>query len=569
MTEQYNPTTWVNGETSINDIKLNKIEIGITNNSNNISSMMGDMKFKGTVTSVPGSPVTGDVYQAGVANLIEYNKIGDLIVCVDDSTNPVTWHVIPSGPRGTGTVTSIQAGDGISIAGGAISGSGTVNIDPTYTAIETDALGARNGLMTSAQAYKVNHLAQVALSASYSDLDPSTIPASAKRAIEQNTGNDAQAVMSQAAITEALGTKSDVGHHHQVNDIDDLDDLLAIDDGVNVRAAADTHEHGLISRDGHFWKSDKSGYVGVEYLHTNANGVIISSNNIPSTVISGTSFSNGLYRLDTMKSDITDIQSILTPTGESELMTKAATEDHVHDVFSSESNGFVPKCTEENPEFKTLAGNGQWVDTANLQNLKSFIDIIYPIGCYFETSDAEFDPNVAWPDTYWILESEGLVHVSGSKEGTYKVGAVGADKGANNKATETVNAYAGIQDGGEAEHKLTSAEAAQKSVTGTALSNGDHYHSMNNIWSDGSGGNNAYKYDSKRKLMTRYTASAGAHTHSVSISPSDATNAHNNMQPYINIYRWHRIIAPPTPVDNNPVVPDNPVVDDNTDDDVE
>lgn len=544
MTEQYNPTTWVNGETSINDTKLNKIEIGITNNSNNISSMMGDMKFKGTVTAVPDSPVTGDVYQAGAANLIEYNKIGDLIVCVDDSTNPIEWHVIPSGPRGTGTVTSIQAGDGISIAGGAISGSGTVNIDPTYTAIETGSLGVRNGLMTSAQAYKLNHLADVAVTGSFNNL--TDVPESAERALEQDTGNNSQAVMSQAAITEALGTKSDVGHHHQVSDVNDLDDLLAIDDGVNVRAATDTHEHGLISRDGHFWKSDKSRYVGVEYLHTNANGVIISSNNIPSTAISGTSFSNGLYRLDTMKSNIADIQSILTPTGESEIMNKAATEDHVHSVFSSESNGFVPKCELDNPELKALAGNGEWVDTANLQNLKSFVDIIYPIGCYFETSDAEFDPNIAWEDTYWILESEGLVHVSGSKEGTYQVGAVGAEKGANNSATESVNAYAGIQDGGETEHKLTSAEAAQKSVTGTALSSGSHNHSMNNIWSNGSGGNDAYKYDSKRKLQTRYTAAAGEHTHSVSISASDADNAHNNMQPYINIYRWHRIPAPPT-----------------------
>lgn len=544
MTEQYNPTAWVNGETSINDTKLNKIEMGITNNSNNISSMMEDMKFKGTVTSVPGSPLTGDVYQAGVTNLIEYNKIGDLLVCIDDSTNPITWHVIPSGPRGTGTVTSIQAGDGISIAGGAISGSGTVNIDPTYTAIETDALGARNGLMTSAQAYKLNHLADVAVTGSFNNL--TDVPESAERVIEQNTGNNSYAVMSQAAITEALSTKSDAGHHHQVSDIDELDDLLAIEDGVNVRAATDTHEHGLITRDGHFWKSDRSGYVGIEYLHTNANGVIISSNTIPSTAISGTSFSNGLYRLDTMKSDITDVKSILTPTGASELMSKAATEDHVHSVFSSESDGFVPKCELENPEFKALAGNGEWVDTANLQNLKSFIDIIYPIGCYFETSEAEFDPNISWADTYWILESEGLVHVSGSKEGTYKVGAVGAERGANNAATQSVNAYAGIQDGGELEHKLTGVESGQKAGTFNTDDGGSHSHGMYSIWSNGSGSNSAYTMSSKRKLMSRSTEGAGTHKHSITLSASDADNAHNNMQPYINIYRWHRIPAPPT-----------------------
>ena len=560
MTEQYNPTTWVNGETSINDTKLNNIETGITNNLNSISTLMNDMKFKGTITSLPAEPSVGDVYQAASANILEYNKIGDLIVCVNTSTTPIEWHVIPSGPRGTGTVTSVQAGNGISIDSGAITGAGTINIDSSYTAIETDALGARNGLMTSAQAYKVNHLAQLALSASYSDLDPSTIPDSARRAIEQNTGNDEQAVMSQAAITEALGTKSDDGHHHQVSDVDDLDYLLAIDDGVNVRAAADTHEHGLITRDGHFWKSDRSGYVGESILTTNSNGVIISSTQIQSTAIHGTSFGNGAYKLDEMKSDITDVQSILTPTGSSEIMDKAATEDHTHTVFNEVEDGeagFVPKCEGENPQFKTLAGNGQWIDTANLQNLSSFIDIIYPVGCYFETSDADFNPNQVWPGTSWVLETEGLVHVSGSTEGTYPVGLTGNDKGANNgvvdikdsagNTTGQIPAYAGIQDGGETGHKLTSSEAAQKAVTGTAASAGSHYHSMNNIWSNGSGGNDAYKYDSKRKLQTRYTASAGAHTHSVSIGASDADNAHNNMQPYINIYRWHRIPSPELP----------------------
>ena len=41
-----------------------------------------------------------------------------------------------------------------------------------------------------------------------------------------------------------------------------------------------------------------------------------------------------------------------------------------------------------------------------IENVFPSIDILYPIGSYFETSDMSFDPSEFWGGT-WELETEG------------------------------------------------------------------------------------------------------------------------------------------------------------------
>lgn len=55
------------------------------------------------------------------------------------------------------------------------------------------------------------------------------------------------------------------------------------------------------------------------------------------------------------------------------------------------------------------------------------IDIFYPVGSYYETSDTSFNPNTAWGGT-WSLESEGQVHISAGSN--Y---AAGSSYGSNSK----------------------------------------------------------------------------------------------------------------------------------------
>lgn len=155
------------------------------------------------------------------------------------------------------------------------------------------------------------------------------------------------------------------------------------------------------------------------------------------------------------------------------------------------------------------------------------LDIFYPIGSYYETSDTTFDPERAWGGT-WVLEDEGQVHVSAG---------IGA------QATYQVNgALTDSTDGGEATHTLTGAESGQKAVT--ISSSGGHKHtvkahynadkvasgSARAQWSAGGSSNSTG--------MAEIASDTGTHTHS--ISAENATTAHNNMQPYIVVNRWHR-----------------------------
>ena len=90
----------------------------------------------------------------------------------------------------------------------------------------------------------------------------------------------------------------------------------------------------------------------------------------------------------------------------------------------------------------------------DLQNvLNSVLPIFYPVGCYFETSDGTFNPNVEWGGT-WVLETEGQVHVS-----------------AGNNYTVS-GALSNTSDGGEETHELTTQEMpahthGSKTLTGT------------------------------------------------------------------------------------------------------
>lgn len=502
---------------------MDHIEIGISNNSADISVLKGDMKFKGVVNVLPTEDVEiGNVYQAGAAGLHDLNKIGDLLVCTN--VNPLTWHVIPSGDETSGTVTSISAGAGLT--GGTITGSGTLSLDGNYTANAN-----RNGLLASNdyQLLKaINY--NLAVNCDYEELN--NVPEQLRLLqVEQTMGNSENWVMSQQATTTALNTKSNVGHHHAITDIDVDRDLEELIDGKSDL----THTHGVITADGHV--QIPSGNPSNMYLKTDATGLIVPESTIPCRVIDGDTFGTGKVSVGGLKTRLDKVETTLTADGSN--WKKCATADHVHTVFSSSANGFAPKAPAENAGNYVLGGDGTWKSAATTAAATTIIDLVYPVGSYYETSDPSFSPSGAsWPGV-WVLENEGLFHVSAStvENSEYKCDPT---TGAN-KSTETVIAGKGIADGGEDFHRLTGGEAAQKEITnGTAVTNGAHSHSMNNIWSNGSGSNDAYKYDSKRKLTTRYTASAGGHGHTVRIPASDATTAHENRPPFVCVFRWHR-----------------------------
>ena len=95
---------------------------------------------------------------------------------------------------------------------------------------------------------------------------------------------------------------------------------------------------------------------------------------------------------------------------------------------------------------KTFSNKGEAnaipINAENLNfNFTELINILHPVGEYFYTSDANFNPNTAWCGT-WALENDGTVLVSKSNE---------SDSAFNINVGKIV---------GEEKHKLTIEELA-------------------------------------------------------------------------------------------------------------
>ena len=147
-----------------------------------------------------------------------------------------------------------------------------------------------------------------------------------------------------------------------------------------------------------------------------------------------------------------------------------------------------------------------FVNTANIADgavtssklaISSIIDIFYPVGSYYETSDTSFNPNNAWGGT-WVEDSSGRVMVA--------------------KDTGT---FATVGDtGGEETHTLILAEMP-------AHSHGVGSRNPSSSIAQGGSGVAA-------EFLGTYTYN----TFSTNTKGSGAS--HNNLQPYVVVKRWHR-----------------------------
>lgn len=188
------------------------------------------------------------------------------------------------------------------------------------------------------------------------------------------------------------------------------------------------------------------------------------------------------------------------------------------------------------------------------------LDLFYPVGSYFETTDTTFNPNTAWGGT-WVEDDAGNIHIaSGTANGiTYITGATGGNKDAIvvshshtvNSHTHSIPALSGTAASAGAHTHAPSAPSnsdagfcAMRQISGrsgtynVATGSGRYGFASNSGWAD--------------VQTKRTTSSAGAHTHSVTTSASttggsspgtnsvgsSGTNA--NMQPYKVVKRWHR-----------------------------
>lgn len=164
-------------------------------------------------------------------------------------------------------------------------------------------------------------------------------------------------------------------------------------------------------------------------------------------------------------------------------------------------------------------------DITELEKIKkiivtnSQIDIFYPVGSYYETSDVSFDPNTAWGGT-WVLETAGQVHVSAGTG--YSIGSTG---GSTTHYHSTGNHTLTVNQIPSHTHPI-----AQRSGSGAQFSGWHYEFTVNNssgpIWNQNTNAN-------RNASAIGYTGGGQAHNHG-------NTGNGSNMQPYIAVNRWHR-----------------------------
>ena len=153
----------------------------------------------------------------------------------------------------------------------------------------------------------------------------------------------------------------------------------------------------------------------------------------------------------------------------------------------------------------------------------SIIDKIYPVGSYYETSDPEFNPDEAWGGT-WSRDTNGYVTV-----GCQDPDESGITFEDNDRLLINVGATEG-----EVKHTLTVNEIPSHNHTPSSLGENwvynttemariqvQQYNSGNWRVPSSESGLDAWKWGT--------TGNTGG------------SQAHNNIQPSIGVYRWHRI----------------------------
>ena len=149
----------------------------------------------------------------------------------------------------------------------------------------------------------------------------------------------------------------------------------------------------------------------------------------------------------------------------------------------------------------------------------TFLDIIYPVGSYYETSNTSFNPNTAWGGT-WVEDTSGRVLVSKTSSG----------------ALSTVGSTGG---------STTHAHDFKVGMTGYYGTMIDGEQDDFGYWGAWSYSQN--KYAKSYGFEANHTSHRNAALQTGIVTGSDAarytvgdTTSESSYQPYLVVKRWHR-----------------------------
>lgn len=168
----------------------------------------------------------------------------------------------------------------------------------------------------------------------------------------------------------------------------------------------------------------------------------------------------------------------------------------------------------------TDPGEGQPLAENNFiavySNIGSLLNMFYPVGSYYETSDTTFDPNVSWGGT-WVEDSTGKVTVAQNTDSTSfdVVGETGGTERTNHAFYRPPLNTAKAQDAGQ---------SYVNAIVGRV-----------NTWLQGNGSSNL--------TLNSTVSGAGGEVRTdgqLSTEVGFFQYTSTNLQPYVVVKRWHR-----------------------------
>ena len=179
--------------------------------------------------------------------------------------------------------------------------------------------------------------------------------------------------------------------------------------------------------------------------------------------------------------------------------------------------GLVESTNIANNAVSTDKIAGEAVTAAKLDK-QSVIDLFYPVGSYYETSDTSFNPNTAWGGT-WVEDSAGRVTVA-KDAGTFS--NIGSTGGNENHTHQYGFQYAGFWQ-----------DTILEGTENVGILN---YDSSGNIGLSGHGdiASTSIATINGSTVMSRQDQNVGRYRMTANVQYV------SNLQPYVVVKRWHR-----------------------------